>query len=116
MNQTKNNFTTIESETGLGFGSGIAFGVVMGLVGYFMVSSGKGKKLLSYVNELARQPNLDAPPEKSMTQQQVPQTAVTAKVPQPNEEVTAVKNMLAQLTSRFQTLSAKHKKPPYTNS
>lgn len=116
MSQTKNNSTIIEGETGLGFGSGIAFGVVMGLVGYFMVSSGKGKKLLSYVNELARQPNLDAPLEKFVSQQQVPQAEDTAKVSQPNEEVAAVKNMLAQLTSRFQTLSTKQKKPPYTNS
>ena len=115
MSQTKNNSTTIENETGLGFGSGIAFGVVMGLVGYFMVSSGKGKKLLGYINELATQPNLDNVPNKNTdpTPGMSPKTETDTSAA---NEVDQVKSMLSQLTSRFQKLSAKQKRPPYTNS
>jgi hypothetical protein len=115
MNQTKNNSTTTDTNAGFGFGSGIAFGVVMGLVGYFMISSGKGKKLVGYINELATQPNLDAPTEKNIDNA----TKATIKAETDiavNDEVAQVKSMLSQLSSRFQKLSAKQKKPPYTNS
>ena len=87
----------------------------MGLVGYFMVSSGKGKKLLGYINELATQPNLDNPPDKNSEVE----AAASTKTETNNavhDEVAQVKSMLSQLTSRFQKLSEKQKKPPYTNS
>jgi tRNA(Phe) wybutosine-synthesizing methylase Tyw3 len=114
MNQTKNNSTTTDNNTGFGFGSGIAFGVVMGLVGYFMVSSGKGKKLLGYINEIATQPNLDHTPKNSGDS--ATKTAKAAEADTVvNAEVAQVKSMLSQLSSRFQKLSEKQKKPPYTN-
>lgn len=114
MNQKKNNSTTTDNNAGFGFGSGIAFGVIMGLVGYFMVSSGKGKKLLGYINEIASQPNLDHTPNK-IGEATSKATKTTESDPGVNDEVAQVKSMLSQLSSRFQKLSEKQKKPPYTN-